>query len=255
MTRARIPILFLGLCLVAFAASPSADSDEQTAPVSSAGQDDDAKSSEASKPAGPLIFVPPPRGAPVTVGGATRGVQKLPRIQALVPGQIGLTLEAQPTLYWYLAEPIDASAELSIVFGPSTQPLVDTAISGQLAPGLQRVRLADFGVKLDRGVTYQWTIRVMPDPSRRAASVITGGVIERVDASPDLTDELKGAGVGEIPYVLARNGVWYDTVDAISRQIEASPDDAWLRERRAELLAGVGLDEIAAADRSAAGGS
>jgi hypothetical protein len=253
MTRNGFLALVLAFSLGACGPDPTATADER----GSEGSDVGAAGTPAKSPPGkgaPLVFVPRNRGAPeIIVGGGTRGVHKVPRIQALVTQQVGLTLESQPTLYWYLEEAVDAQAELSIVFGPTTKPLVDRALSGPLKAGVQKVKLADFGVKLVPGVTYQWTIRVMPDASQRSVATITGGAIEVVEQTPELRASLGAAGEAERARVLAEAGIWYDCIDAISRQIDAAPGDAGLRLRRAELLEGVGLEGIAAAERAAAG--
>jgi Flp pilus assembly protein TadD len=45
--------------------------------------------------------------------------------------------------------------------------------------------------------------------------------------------------------IYAEEGVWYDAIDALSRAIEKSPNDAALREQRAALLEQVGLQAAA----------
>lgn len=246
MTGIRILLSLLILSLVAFGPGAVAadEGDKKDAPA------EPAKPAKAKKP---LVFVPQSRGAPeIIVGGGTRGMNRLPRVQALVTKHVGLTLESRPTLYWYLAGPVDAKAELSIVFGPRTQPLVESALTGPLEAGWQRIDLGDHGVSLEGGITYQWTVRVVPEPGSAYATT-TGGAIERVSAPRALQEQLAAADPAEVPDLLASSGIWYDAIDAISRQVSAAPEDAALRRRRAELLASVGLDEIAQADLAVAG--
>ncbi len=52
---------------------------------------------------------------------------------------------------------------------------------------------------------------------------------------------------------LAQAGIWYDALDALSQQVDASPRDAVPRLRRAAILEQVGLVDVALAERSAAG--
>src|SRR3954464_13273604 len=68
-------------------------------------------------------YVPPPRGAPTgRIGGGTRGLQALP-LTALAPNHAGLTISAQPVLYYYTP----AAARPRLVLRPASdttaQPL------------------------------------------------------------------------------------------------------------------------------------
>ncbi|MDH3378499.1 MAG: DUF928 domain-containing protein, partial [Gammaproteobacteria bacterium] len=64
---------------------------------------------------------------------------------------------------------------------------------------------------------------------------------------------LRGAGETMKPAVYAESGVWYDAIDQLSRLISANPVDRTLRDQRAALLKGVGLQEAADHDRNAGG--
>jgi hypothetical protein len=157
------------------------------------------------------VFVPPNRGAPLSrLGGATRsaGASGLPRIEAMVPEQPGWTLEAQPVLYWHLEAPTDVRVEFVLMRLEPHQVLVDTALPRPAAAGIQRIALADHGASLEPGADYQWLVKLA---SR--------------------------------PHVLAQAGIWYDAVDALSRQIDAEPGNALIVKQRTALFSQVGLPE------------
>jgi hypothetical protein len=212
----------------------------------------------AAAPSGstPLpVFVPPKRGAPkVRVGGATRGTASpgAPSLLALVPEDGGLTVEANPVLYWYLSAPTTGRIDVTIVDEASVAPLLETTIAGPLAPGVHAIRLADHKVSLSPGVHYQWYVALVPDADRRANDVIAGGGIERVAAPEPLREKLAAAQAAP-GFALAEAGIWYDAFDALSRQVEASPRDPPARGSRAALLDQVGLAEVARVEREAAG--
>ena len=66
-----------------------------------------------SKPAKPAlgspdlpVYHPPQRGAPAgrVAGGSRSAEDDLPLLSALAPNHTGLSVHAQPTLYWYLTQ-------------------------------------------------------------------------------------------------------------------------------------------------------
>jgi len=58
-------------------------------------------------PVGLPTYRPPLRGAPGgRVGGGTRGIgDEFITLLVLAPNHVGLTVQGQPTLYWYLSKP------------------------------------------------------------------------------------------------------------------------------------------------------
>jgi hypothetical protein len=202
------------------------------------------------------VFTPPPRGAPrMRVGGGTRQpfLADAPEMYALVPREPGLTIEAQPVLYWWLSKETDARMEFTLVEVRSGEPLIDATLEGRFEPGFQALSLADLHVRLDVGKTYQWSMTYLTGPEGTASDIAAGGGIERVDPSEALRSALATASPTRIPLVLAAAGIWYEAISDLSARIEASPRDARLREERAALLDQVGLETLALEDRRAAG--
>jgi hypothetical protein len=201
------------------------------------------------------VFVPPNRGSPFTrLGGATRGTggDDLPRIEALVPEEAGWTLEEQPVLYWYLSEPTDLRIDLVLMRVDPMETLLETTLPPSKGAGIQRIRLADHGVKLEPGVSYQWLVKLVPDPSDRSYDRVVGGGLERVTPSPELQRKL-GEPSQSRPHTLAEAGIWYDAIDSLSQQIDAAPGNRTLWNQRAALLEQVGLPEMALSEQAAAG--
>lgn len=201
------------------------------------------------------VFVPPNRGAPMArLGGATRSAAEdpLPRIEALVPEEAGWTLREHPVLYWYLAELTDVRIDLVLLRLDPTETVLEKTLPGPTQPGVQRLALADHGVSIEPGVTYQWLIKLVPDPEDRSYDRVVGGGLERVEPSPELASSLEAPG-GSTPHLLAEAGIWYDAVDEISVRITAAPGDASLWNQRAALFEQVGLPAIALEQGSAPG--
>jgi hypothetical protein len=140
---------------------------------------------------------------------------------------------------------------VTLIDGDSPNPLLKMHLNPPVQPGVQRVRLADYGVRLVPEKQYQWFVSLMLDPSR-ACEEVSGGGIARIAPNSrvmQLLDQLFGPQrlcAKHAEY--AEAGLWYDAIAALSDCIEAAPRDATLRQRRAALLEQVGLSAAAAYD-------
>jgi hypothetical protein len=200
----------------------------------------------AAPPLYRLPKVGKPRGR---IGGGRRGpLDGVANLQALVPDHVGTTTLGQPSLYWYLAEPVaeGLAIELTLIDQGSIDPLVDAKLARPAATGLQRIRLADFGVTLEPGQEYQWSVSVVPDAEDRSKDVVTTGWIERVPAPAGLADRLAAARPGEAVAVYGEAGLWYDMLDAAAAPVRERPDEEASRQQLATLLEQAGLPAEAA---------
>jgi hypothetical protein len=201
-----------------------------------------------------FAYQPPMRGSASSgrVGGGTRGTGDGPSVtlEVLVPDHMGLTVSAQPTLYWFVSQRIETDAELTIVDDTSVDPLLELKLTPPIEPGIHALSLEEHGVQLQPNVPYQWFVAVVVDPSQRSFDVIAGGEIERVAQTSELASQLRSVATQETPQAYAEAGIWYDALDGLSTQIGNSPNDAGLRQQRAALLDQVGLPGAAAYERS-----
>ena len=198
--------------------------------------------------AGEIVYKPPKRGAPGgRVGGGTRGTDQTFTLSVLAPTHTGLTLQEQPVLYWYLSKPFSAPIEFTLT-DDSIKPLIETRISPPFQSGVQRVRLADYGVRLAPGKRYRWFVALVVDPERRSKDILAGGTIERAASSETLSTKLGSGDKKNAAYIYAESGFWYDAIAALSELVEAAPRDVTLHQERASLLEQAGLPEIAEYD-------
>jgi uncharacterized protein DUF928 len=195
-------------------------------------------------------YIPPVRSAPGgRVGGSTRGAGMMPILSALAPDHTGLTVQEQPSVYWYLAGATSYPVEFTLIDDRSIQPLLETRIGGPIQPGVQRVRMADYGMRLSPGVPYRWSVALVVDPDSRSRDNIAGGAIERIAPPTELRTKLARAGKAQAPNIYAEAGLWYDALSAISDLLDATPNDPMLRQKRASLLEQVGLRDIVEHDQ------
>ena len=185
-------------------------------------------------------YNPPARGAPSgRVGGGTRGLRVLP-LAALAPDHTGLTISAQPALYYFLPASSGVRVAVRLANEPNAQPLLDKDFAPPAKTGIQRLELKALGVTLSPGVEYRWTV----SDSRTSST----GMIRRIEPSQDLARKLNGVPSGRSRYtLLAREGVWYDALDEVSRAADSAGTVAG--RHRAALLEQIGLKDIAQHER------
>ncbi len=194
-----------------------------------------------------VVYKPPLRGAPqARVGGGTRGSGSDAVLHVLAPDHVGLTAQAQPTLYWYARTASAARLEIALIDAEGIDPLLEVEADTARAAGIQHLNLGDHGISLKPGVSYQWSVALVADAGSRAMDLVTSAVIEMIELDEHQTSRIKGSSGLQRVQALAGEGLWYDALDEISLLIAASPDDDSLRAARNQLLVQVGLEEIAA---------
>lgn len=212
------------------------------------GADIHAQDAAAKSPAAPAVkFRPPTSGAPsVRVTGGSRGSGDTTiTLDVLAPDDIGVTTQEQPSLFWYQSKPANAKFELTLLQEKKVKPLVQVTVDRSSTAGIQRLKLADHGVKLTPGVEYQWVVALITDPDNRSSDLVASGVIKRVEASAALKERVTKATPESLPAVYAEEGIWYDALAALSDRIEAQPDNKALQDSRTDLLKQVGLKAAA----------
>jgi len=212
---------FVILCCVLLAAAAHGEDSKR--------EKSKAETTTPSVSAAPLAYIPPQSiGAPRdrTIGAASRSARlPAPTLYSLVPEHTGQTVSAQPSLFWYLDSlpSEDTPVYFTLTNEHAIDPIAEIQLSKVSKAGIQRVDLAQHGIKLERGTEYEWTISVVVDPDQRANDVVTAGWVMVVE---------EPAGLEPNAHSYAANGLWYDA-------IAAAPDDL-----RADLLREVGLGKI-----------
>jgi hypothetical protein len=188
-----------------------------------------AETTTADVSAAPLAYIPPQSiGAPRVqmVGAATRAARLPgPTLYSLVPEHAGQTVSAQPSLFWYLdALPSeDTPVYFTLTNELEIDPIAEIQLPKLSEAGIQRVDLAQHGIKLERRIEYEWTVAIVVNREQRANDIVTAGWVIVVD---------EPAGLEPTAHSYAAHGLWYDA-------IATAPDDF-----RADLLREIGLSSL-----------
>jgi hypothetical protein len=219
-------------------------------------------SAEKSEPPQP-VMIPVESHPLIKPRGPRRGSFPIDRmvgprlVFALAPDQpLGLTLNAQPNLYFYLEMNVSTvndgplRVDFTLIDEQAAKPLLEFTVPGPLLRGVHAVRLSDHGVSLEPGRRYEWSVAVLMGAKVASMDRISRGFITRTDVPEDLTRRLETRGPDEAVNVLAESGLWYDAIMALSVAIEADGGQTPLRRARAALLDQVGLAPVAQYDRA-----
>lgn len=156
---------------------------------------------------GLIIYKPPQTGAPaLRIGGGTRGVNFTPpKIQVLAPQHTALTGRSQPALYWYLSEPNQQAIEITLSKKGVEEPLLARELSPLSKAGLQSVYLSDYGVSLQEGEEYRWSVALIDDKGHRSGDSVAGASLRyQIPATPISSVERQ-----------AEAGYWYDALQQL----------------------------------------
>jgi hypothetical protein len=232
-------------------APPRAEPKEETRPQP---ESEEAAPQPPPDPELPVYKPPKPtRGSfPRNLTGAAtrgRGTPDSPLVLALAPDHLGLTVNQQPNLYWFLDKDSALRVDFTLIDEDSVNPLLEITVAGPLRSGIHVVRLADHGLSLEPGRWYEWSVAVVTGGRDPSEDRISRGFITRTEVPPGLAERLGERGPDEAVHVFAESGLWYDAVTALSIGIEGTGDKASLRRARAALLDQVGLAPVARYDR------
>ncbi len=180
------------------------------------------------------LFAPPAdRGAPATVGGASRGTQLCDRVTALQPQDLninpyppyfGVTVAQQPTFFWYFKTP-DKYAGKALKFtlmeydaqSDKTQEIYQAESFYPETSGVMAVQIP---IELEVGKNYQWYLEMECHPgTSNAETQSIEGWVERIETPSELSSQLSGAKTAiELTQVYANAGVWFDALNTLAQE-------------------------------------
>jgi hypothetical protein len=217
-----------------------------TATANAAEQGQEVKSVQAGTSAIKLsdfIYKPLLLDSPRTrVDGSNQDTSgKAAILQVLAPEHTGLTLQAQPTLYWYAHPPVATRFKIGRIDKDKIDPLLEVEAGSEKVAGIQQLDLGDHNLSLKPQVAYQWSVTQVINEGSQSTGVIASGVIERMEPGEGLTSRIEKSHGMNLVGVYASEGIWYDALETISSMIAESPEDQGLLTIRASLLDQVGL--------------
>ena len=170
------------------------------------------------------------------------------RLTALIPKterKIGLTVTADPTLFFYVpSRGITAETIEFILKDNNENTRYQTTLPVPKDPGIISLKIPR-SAKLQLGNSYRWTFSLICQTRSRDDDIYVNGIIQRVGLTPELTAQLAEAESREIPTIYANAGIWHETLSSLAQLRQDNPQDQALTDDWVRMLESVGLGDIA----------
>ena len=226
----KLPVLVLGLAALVLAPAARAQDEE-----------DDFQPRTSAPPAN-------------RTGGASRTAAKEtppPNVSILAPATTaGLTTREQPVVYWYTSSDTEHPVTISLTHPAKLDESAELTVKGPTKAGVHRLELSSLKqdgktVTLEPGVKYELVVEVLVNKAG-GGSANPSATCRVVRLDPKEAAAVAAAAEKEKDLVkrataYAKEGVWFDYIDALNAAVEKKPDDEALLQRRAKALAAQGL--------------
>ena len=152
------------------------------------------------------------------------------------------TVKQSPTLFWYLFKSTDSPLIFRLIDPDGKAKDWEKRIEvpqndGEFKAGLYNIQLDEYGIELDAGVSYRWSITIEEYRSGRARNPYSSVGIRFIEnpGGFDL-DQIASLDNVEKAKVYAKEGFWYDAFSSLSRSIHVNKNDCHLFKLRSQLL-------------------
>ena len=161
------------------------------------------------------------------------------------------TIKKYPSLCWILKNkpPVDATIMFTLMDSRSIKPVLEirlpNSIQTEQSETCDCVNLKDYDIQLEPDIQYRWSISIARNPESRSRNVVGRGHIQRCGEESCLIREMPSLRCDvSFVQVLARSGMWYDSISCLCDLIKSSPKDKTLRRMLDNLMwqAGLTLD-------------
>jgi hypothetical protein len=147
----------------------------------------------------------------------------------------------RPILWFYT--PYNKSSNYPADFellDEQSNPIYKTTISLPDKAGVIGVPLPPLTVKKP----YRWFLNVYCDRQQQETPIFVEGVVQRVELSQALKEQLQTADPIQQIAIYANNGIWHEAVTTLAQLRQKNPQDATLAVDWKELLTSVGLTQF-----------
>ncbi|MGB3509606.1 MAG: DUF928 domain-containing protein [Microcoleaceae cyanobacterium] len=175
---------------------------------------------------------------------------------ALIPEtNIGLTLAEYPKFFVYFpaSEVLKDKCNYDVYrveFGlldKAGNILYFTKLKLPDTSSIIKINLPDDGSipPLAIGKKYQWYVSILLDPFDHSDDLFISGWIQRIEATPTLTQELQITKPNNHPKVYAEAGIWHETLDSLAILRQSDPNNSTFLIQWQDILKSVGLEIVA----------
>lgn len=164
-------------------------------------------------------------------------------LTALVPASnLGLTLNANPTLWFYVPYASPQSYETEFVLIDAAEnDVYEQNFPLPEEPGVIGIQIPE-AVMLQAGASYRWVVSVMCNPGNRSGDATVNGWIQRVDPE-NLENQLAAASLDNKMLLYSEHDLWHEILTTLAQLRRDQPNDEEIAAAWAELLTASGFSE------------
>ena len=105
-------------------------------------------------------------------------------LQAIAPAKGGFTLQKSPVLYYWISQATTLPIRFTLAAEGTANPVIQVLLNSPAHAGLWAIRLEEYGIVLEEGVPYRWSVSVSQDQDAKEVEVVAGSLIKRIDPRP-----------------------------------------------------------------------
>jgi hypothetical protein len=102
-----------------------------------------------------------------------------------------------PTLYYFVSAPVPAPVRFTISADRQVTPVLEVDIPSPKAAGVYGLPLADFGVKLEPGVGYVWSVSATLSAEEPSDDIVASAALLRTVPDPAIERALRDASTSQ----------------------------------------------------------
>lgn len=165
-----------------------------------------------------------------------------PPLTALIPvTNTGKTIAERPTLWFYVPySPQQAPVGEFVLQEEGGNDVYRTLFALPETPGFVSLSPPPTVAPLEINKSYRWYFKLYCEPQRTSAPIFVEGWVQRVEATPQLANQLYLA--AQEYSVYATYGIWYDAVASLAQLRLTNPLNDRLNEDWAKLLSSRGVN-------------
>ena len=166
-----------------------------------------------------------------------------PSLTALLPpSKRGLTIQSHPTFFIYIPQTSAPQAHFTLK-DESNQGIYQAFLPLAQTQGILRVRLPENSPALELGVTYQWSLALICEPTQTDIPMVSGHV-RRIAPAPALRSQFASESRLQQVVAYGQAGIWYDMLQRLSQIWQTQPNDHTIALNWLNLLNSEGLTAI-----------
>ena len=169
-------------------------------------------------------------------------------LMAIIPEKtVGVSASTSPELFFYVPK-LENRSTLEFVLRSEEDKLIYEAFLTTKGDGIMSVEIPAYVSSKMAGAdqNYHWYLSMICDHQQRSRDIVVEGWMRQEAMDVATKKELTTANSIEKAEVYQEQGLWFDALSALAEKPDSIAEKAIMRHKWSEMLASVGLAELAA---------